>query len=81
MRYFPAISLMLTLFASSHLYADTTTIQRAATPANQVAKNSSVSKGKIYQEQTWGLGVMVRTEKSFHRSYLLVNDTDMTCDI
>jgi outer membrane protein len=60
MRYFPAISLMLTLFASSHLYADTTTIQRAATPANQVAKNSSVSKGKIYQEQTWGLGVLVR---------------------
>lgn len=60
MRYCLAISLSLALFTSANLYAESTAIERTPSTSNNVSSNSSTKTSKVFEEQTWGLGVLVR---------------------
>jgi outer membrane protein len=62
MRYCAAISLTLTIFFSSNLSAESNpekSIQKSPTTSNSTASKSA-AKNKVFQEQTWGLGVLMR---------------------
>ncbi|PKI12602.1 MipA/OmpV family protein [Colwellia sp. 12G3] len=66
MRYFAAISFTLTLLFSSSLLAETSTesgIQKSTQNSSQKNSNTTLesnASNKIFQEQTWGLGVLFR---------------------
>jgi outer membrane protein len=62
MRYYTAISLIIILLTSVNLHAESTGIEKTSSAANNISSSTSSSthSSKIYQEQTWGLGVLVR---------------------
>jgi len=60
MRYCPAISLTLALFTSASIYAESTSIERAPKTSNNISSASSTKTSKVFAEQTWGLGALVR---------------------
>ncbi len=60
MRYCLAISFTLALFSSANLYAESKGIERTASSSNNVSSTTDSKPSKVFAEQTWGLGVLVR---------------------
>jgi outer membrane protein len=60
MRYCLALSLSLALFTSVNLCAESMAIERTPSTSNNVSSNSSTKSSKVFEEKTWGLGVLVR---------------------
>jgi len=60
MRYCLSISLTLALFTSANLYAESRGIERTPSTSNKISSTSSTKTSKVFEEQTWGLGVLVR---------------------
>ncbi|KGJ89179.1 MipA/OmpV family protein [Colwellia psychrerythraea] len=60
MRYSRVIALTLTLLISINIYAESISIERTPSSSNKVPTVNSSNKNKIFAEQTWGLGVLVR---------------------
>ena len=60
MRYCITISLILTLFTATNLYAESTAIEKAAITSNKTTSTNNIKARKVFTEQTWGLGVLVR---------------------
>jgi len=60
MRYCTAISLTLALLTSANLYAESTSIEKSPSSSKSVSSTSENKANKVFSEQTWGLGVLVR---------------------
>jgi len=60
MRYSTVIALTLTLLTSINIYAESISIERSASSSNKVPTVNSSNTNKVFAEQTWGLGVLVR---------------------
>jgi len=60
MRYSRVIALTLTLLTSINIYAESISIERSASSSNKVPTVNSSNTNKVFAEQTWGLGVLVR---------------------
>jgi len=60
MRYCTAISLTLALLTSANLYAESTSIEKSPNSSKGVSSTSENKANKVFSEQTWGLGVLVR---------------------
>jgi len=60
MRYCKAISLTLAFFASANLQAESTHIEKSQTNSNNISSTSDSKRSKVFEEKTWGLGVLFR---------------------
>ncbi len=60
MRYCKVISLTLALLSAVNLHAESVSIEKKAITTKNTFSVNTASTNKVFEEQTWGLGVLVR---------------------